>query len=96
MSNDLVLVNGILVQGEVTFTISVDTLVDMDTYRNRLKEFILDKALDLLDSSDDEVEIINEVNVTLSEETFNWFVGNSLSDKDWSKIIQEKRKYIKS
>lgn len=95
MSKDLV--NGVLIQGEVTFKVMVNTLVDMDTYEDedRLKDFILEKAVDSLDGSDDEVEIINEVDVTLTEKTFDNHVDTLLSEEDWTEIIQEKRLYTK-
>jgi len=90
--------SGVLVQGEVTLKILVDTLVDVNTYadEDRLKDFLLDMALKELDGSDEEVEVINDVDVILTKETFDEFERCLLSEDDWSKIIQEKRKYLKS
>lgn len=91
------LVNGVLVQGEVTFTVRIDTLVDLDTYENedKLNNFLVEKAVVQLDGSDDEVEIINTVDVILTEKTFDNHVDTLLSDEDWTEIIKEKRLYIK-
>lgn len=91
------LVKGVLIQAEVTFTVSIDTLVDMETFNDEdsLKQTIIDMAVYELDSSEDEVEILNEVDVILTDQTFNNYNSGTLGSEEWTEIIQEKRLYIK-
>ena len=86
---------GVLVQAEVTFTVMVDTLVDPNIYKDeeRLNDFLVEKAIEEMNSSDDEVEIVNEVDVTLTKETYDKYKFAMLSNEDWTEIIKEKRQF---
>jgi len=90
------LVKGVLVQGLVTFTVSIDTLVDVEAFddEDRLKDLFTDMAIYEMDSSETEVEIINTVDVILTEETFNSHNSGTLGSEEWTEIIKEKRLYI--
>ena len=90
------LVKGVLIQGEVTFTISIDTLVDMEVFNDEdsLKDLLTDMAIHQLDSSETEVEIMNAVDVILTDETFETYNRDILGSDEWMEIITEKRLYI--
>jgi len=64
-------VSGVLIQAEVNFTVMVDTFVDLETYEDedKLKERLIELVYENLDSSDEDVDYINERDVIVSVDT---------------------------
>jgi hypothetical protein len=84
-----------LVQGDVTFTINVCSLIpaDMENNEDFVKELLADKAYkDLQSCGDEEVEYDNSVLVTISEKTAKEYQFTSLSGSEWIEIVEESKK----
>ena len=83
-------VSGVLIQAEVNFTVMVDTYVDLETYEDedKLKEKLIELAHENLDSSDEDVDFINERDVVVSIDTALKYNLTMIRD-EWKDIIVE-------
>lgn len=88
------MVNMVLVEGEVTYTLRVATLVDEETAQDeeRVKE-LLEALGDEQWSScaDTEVEYDNEVPVLMDKETAEEYVEENVGNDTWKKIVQRSK-----
>jgi hypothetical protein len=84
-----------LVQGDVTFTINVCTLIpaDKENDEDYVKELLVDRAYkDLSSGGDEDVEYNNSVLVTVSEETAKEYEFSSICDFEWKAIVEESKR----
>lgn len=86
----------VLVQGTVTFTVSCNVLMGMVTPKQAanedfMKSWFEDKAFELIDSADAEVDYDNKVPIKVSEEMANKLTGEIISDLEWKVIMAENR-----
>lgn len=87
-------VERVLVQGNVTFTISYNDLQGMVTPEQAedkefMKEWFAEKAFKLIDSANEDVEFENEVKVLISQETANKHTDKIVSSENWKAIMAE-------
>ena len=85
-------VSGVLIQAEVNFTVMVDTFVDLETYEDedKLKERLIELVYENLDSSDEDVDYINERDVIVSVDTALKYNLTMIRD-EWKDIIAESK-----
>lgn len=83
-------VSGVLIQAEVNFTVRVDTYVDLNTYEDeqKLRDKLIELAQENLDNSDEDVDFIDERDVTVSIDTAQKYSLTLIGD-DWKDIIAE-------
>jgi len=81
-----------LVEGEVTFSVRVSTLVpaNMVDDEEAVKERLKDVAFDKIENIEvEDVECDNEVFVSISEDTAEKFQYVSIGNYEWNKIVDE-------
>lgn len=83
--------NARLIQGTVEYKVFLSVLIDEDMEDYEIKEILSDLAREELDSSDEDIEIENDVDVIIGEETFKKYNNGTVGDDDWTEIITENR-----
>lgn len=86
----------VLVQGEATFKVDCNLLTGLvssgqASNSEYLKSWLEDKAIELIDCADVEVEIINEVPVEISEDTARKYNDDTFGRDVWKEIISESK-----
>lgn len=82
--------NKVLVQGVLKLEIEVSALLD---YGDDFEECIAQLALNNIESAEQEIEILTDVDVYVDEETSEEFEGSVLSNSDWKSIVKKSREH---
>lgn len=83
-----------LIQSEVAFKVYIDVLVNEDLYNDydKLRKFIVNKALEYDFNDNEEIDHFNEVEVLLTEKTANKYQNESVDNDEWNLILEESHK----